>query len=249
MSDLDPAIFTICFMDSNVGGAGGFKHGIKVAYSQGADYIWCMDDDCLPELEALQILVESEKSLCREYNIGFLASRVEWADGELAKMNLPVAHRDWSFPHKKHPNVSKIVGSSFVSLLISRHAVELVGLPVAEFFIWFDDSEYTRRISDELDCFLISNSVVVHQTATNPSPLDFDLLDDGALWKYKYGVRNEMSFFLYSRQYVFAFLYIAKLFFRVIKAGKIRYVPGIAAAVIKGLLFNYRKYIEYPSAK
>ena len=34
---------------ANVGGSGGFYTGIKHAYEQGADWIWCMDDDVFPE--------------------------------------------------------------------------------------------------------------------------------------------------------------------------------------------------------
>ena len=32
----------------NVGGSGGFYTGIKKAYDEGADWIWCMDDDVTP---------------------------------------------------------------------------------------------------------------------------------------------------------------------------------------------------------
>jgi GT2 family glycosyltransferase len=34
---------------ANLGGAGGFYTGIKLAYEQGFDFIWVMDDDVEPE--------------------------------------------------------------------------------------------------------------------------------------------------------------------------------------------------------
>jgi len=40
----------------NLGGAGGFACGIQQAACSGAEYLWIMDDDCLPEPDALQQL-------------------------------------------------------------------------------------------------------------------------------------------------------------------------------------------------
>ena len=41
----------------NLGGAGGFACGIQQAACSGAEYLWIMDDDCLPEPDALQPLL------------------------------------------------------------------------------------------------------------------------------------------------------------------------------------------------
>src|SRR3990170_1109632 len=42
----------------NSGSAGGFHTGIKAAYEKGYDWIWCMDDDAEPELNALEELTK-----------------------------------------------------------------------------------------------------------------------------------------------------------------------------------------------
>ena len=47
------------FMTSNLGGAGGFSAGIERAYRLGTDFVWVMDDDVLPEVDALRRLVEA----------------------------------------------------------------------------------------------------------------------------------------------------------------------------------------------
>ncbi|MCB9247374.1 MAG: glycosyltransferase [Ignavibacteriales bacterium] len=44
----------------NLGGAGGFHNGMKAAYEKGYDWIWLMDDDCLPKLNALEYLFTTE---------------------------------------------------------------------------------------------------------------------------------------------------------------------------------------------
>lgn len=41
----------------NSGSAGGQHTGIKIAYEKGFDWIWCFDDDCFVETNALEELV------------------------------------------------------------------------------------------------------------------------------------------------------------------------------------------------
>ena len=43
----------------NVGGSGGFYTGIKAAFDDGADWIWCMDDDVFPREDCLDNLPEN----------------------------------------------------------------------------------------------------------------------------------------------------------------------------------------------
>src|SRR5947207_1705698 len=41
----------------NLGGSGGFYTGMLAAYETGADWLWCMDDDTIPDRDCLvQIL-------------------------------------------------------------------------------------------------------------------------------------------------------------------------------------------------
>ncbi|WP_188149878.1 glycosyltransferase family 2 protein [Teredinibacter waterburyi] len=232
-------------MACNLGGAGGFKYGIKLAEERGAQWIWCMDDDCIPHSSALTAMLDSIPSLGRFGEIGYLASRVEWVDQTLCFMNIPVAHWLWSDTHREVPNASRIIGSSFVSILLNTNAVRTVGLPVSEFFIWFDDAEYSRRISSKYPCYLISNSVVVHKTPKNFLPLDYAQLNDDSLWKYKYGIRNEMSFHVYNGSYMNALVFVFKNARRLLKEKKHKYILSVLGAIISGLCFNYKKYIEY----
>jgi|YelNatPaOPRAMG01_1025707.scaffolds.fasta_scaffold19814_5 rhamnopyranosyl-N-acetylglucosaminyl-diphospho-decaprenol beta-1,3/1,4-galactofuranosyltransferase len=46
-------------LDEDVGGAGGFYEGMKLAYSKGYDWIWVMDDDAIPEKDALEKLLSA----------------------------------------------------------------------------------------------------------------------------------------------------------------------------------------------
>ena len=39
---------------ANLGGAGGFQYGIRYAAENGYEYVWVMDDDCMPTSTALE---------------------------------------------------------------------------------------------------------------------------------------------------------------------------------------------------
>jgi len=71
---------------ANLGGAGGFNFGIKKAVENGADYVWIMDDDCIPTVNALEELVNFARE--KEENFGFLSSVVKWKDNSICRMNI-----------------------------------------------------------------------------------------------------------------------------------------------------------------
>ena len=50
---------------SNLGGAGGFSYGIREAVELGYEYIWIMDDDCIPDPGALKELFAAADKLER----------------------------------------------------------------------------------------------------------------------------------------------------------------------------------------
>lgn len=233
-------------LDENTGGAGGFKAGMERACALGADWLWVMDDDCIAAPDALARLLAGRVALGAS-EPGFLASRVLWQDGAPCLMNLPVAHRLWMAPHATTPTLTRVLSSSFVSMLISRAAIETIGFPVAESFIWFDDVEYSRRINAAMPGYLVTDSTVVHKTPTNLAPLDFTQLDDASLWKFRYGMRNECSFQLRANGIADALLFIGRALQRMRPARvRARHLLPLLRALVAGLRFDYTRYITYP---
>lgn len=170
-------------LPKNIGGAGGFCRGVEEACKGKYDYIWLMDDDTIPEEEALEKLIDV---LEEKQNIGFLSSKVLWKDLSLCKMNIPLLGKKDSLD--KYCRVRK---ATFVSLLLSREVVEKVGLPIKEFFIWGDDQEYTERISKKYNCYYIEESVVIHKSETNNGS-DIVSDSDNKIQRYYYKYRNEL---------------------------------------------------------
>lgn len=178
----------------NLGGAGGFNYGIRKAVELGYEYLWIMDDDCLPEVHALSFLLRADGALRGNY--GWLSSKCYWTDGTLCPMNI-----QRKTPYKEIKDFSQefipAQMASFVSLFLKAETVRKYGLPIKEFFIWTDDWEYTRRISRALPCYVVNSSQVVHAMQNNTV---VSIANDSIerLPRYRYFYRNDV--YLYRRE-------------------------------------------------
>lgn len=190
----------------NLGGAGGFSYGIQTAVRAGYEYLWIMDDDTLPEPGALEALLRADASLKGEY--GWLSSRALTPEGADQPMNRQRKTPYLDIDGYEQPRVPSVM-ASFVSLFVRSRTVQRVGLPIAEFFIWSDDWEYTRRISRLLPCFTVSDSRVAH--AMQNSTVVNIAADVPARWdRYRYFYRNDV--YLYRREGLIGWLWILAKF-------------------------------------
>lgn len=199
-------------MERNLGGAGGFSEGMSRGYSSGADHVWIMDDDCYPEPEALSRLIDgfnaSVESLGPE--VPFACSAVKFTDGTICEMNNPVPTWDWGRLLIAGQQVVMVSACSFVSVLIPRWAIAEYGLPYASYFIWFDDREYTLRLSKRCPGVQVLDSVVVHDMGDNKG-VNFAMVNASNYWKFAYGVRNEASWQLHHRGVLYYLEFGARL--------------------------------------
>ncbi|WP_155632657.1 glycosyltransferase family 2 protein [Burkholderia cepacia] len=188
----DKRLELVC-RDVNDGGAGGFHYGLDLAVCLGYDWIWLMDDDCFPEVDALEQLLHP-LDIAND-PIGFICSHVVWRDGAPHVMNLPgvkLRPHGRVFSERIGEGVLVVPTCSFVSVLINRAAIEQCGLPLREMFVWGDDLEFTGRITRAgyLGYFAF-RSVVVHDTRRNAND-DLMSADESEFFKYRYGIRNNL---------------------------------------------------------
>ncbi|MGW6003841.1 glycosyltransferase [Oerskovia enterophila] len=185
---------TVRRLPENTGGAGGFATGTEVAYELGLDAMWLMDDDTVPQPEALGELVDGldRASELLGYLPSFACSLVLWKDGSLCEMNTPDPTWDFARPLAMGADFTLMKSCSFVSVLVTREAVHAVGLPSANFFIWYDDAEYTQRLSKYRPGIFLPSSKVNHLLPQNRG-VNFGDVNDGNIWKFEYGVRNQIA--------------------------------------------------------
>jgi rhamnopyranosyl-N-acetylglucosaminyl-diphospho-decaprenol beta-1,3/1,4-galactofuranosyltransferase len=135
-------------LPTNTGGAGGFSHGLERAVAQGAELVWLMDDDGLPDRGCLATLLEREE-------LDFWGPAVLAAQ-EPTRLCFPirlpggtrVVHDMAEVEKAAVDGVIRDVVIPFNGVLVTRDLVERIGYPRAEFFIWGDDVEYLWRAQE-----------------------------------------------------------------------------------------------------
>jgi GT2 family glycosyltransferase len=205
-------------MRHNIGGAGGFAAGVDRALTLGAEAIWLLDDDTVPTVDALAALCDVRRSYrppaqgaatpAREPVV--VASRVVWggppdaggagtAEGLVGRdhpMNTPRVKPGVRAPERAAAEAVggfPIRSASFVSVLIDAATVRQRGLPVADYFLWNDDFEYTTRLIRGHHAVACPRSIAVHHTVT------FGTTDADPGDRFYYEVRNKVWLFSRSR--------------------------------------------------
>ncbi len=193
-----PVVDRVIELSENTGGAGGFCAGIAYALAykelESHDFIWIMDDDTIPTPDALAQLLQAGKNY--PGSPALLASQAQWIDGSEHPMN---AHRERPLISSSRKQVARRLGlrqvraASFVSILVEVAQVRKSGLPIADYFIWNDDLEYTARLLKNRVGLYVPTSVVVHKTRAAASATD----DPGD--RFYYESRNKIWFLLRSQ--------------------------------------------------
>jgi rhamnopyranosyl-N-acetylglucosaminyl-diphospho-decaprenol beta-1,3/1,4-galactofuranosyltransferase len=132
-------------LPQNTGGAGGFHDGLGWAVERGADLVWLMDDDGLPEPGCLTTLLAVP-------DLDFWGPVVvdeEEPERLVFPIRLPggtrVVHRMADVEAAAVDGLIRDVVIPFNGVLVTRALVERIGLVREEFFIWGDDHEYRLR--------------------------------------------------------------------------------------------------------
>ena len=204
-------------LESNTGGSGGFFTGMKYAVENGMDYIWGMDDDAYPESEALEEIINVMK--IQDENAGYWSNCNK--DSEFEGLYKKVEH--WMF----------------VGFFISSEIIRKIGYPRKEFFIYFDDVEYGRRIiKNGYDIYKVKNSIINHQDAVSNNyegkifnkKIHIPKLPD---WKMYYFVRNGLLMYKKNEKEYWkrAYIDMIKLIFKIIIIK-----PSQLKIVLKGFL-------------
>lgn len=181
-------------LSRNIGGAGGFAAGLATALAADAEAVWLLDDDTIPEPSALDEVIQARDTYPGP-TPSVVASRVVWTDGRDHPMNTPrtrpgasAADMDAAASVGARP----IRSASFVSVLVDSDAVRRHGLPIADYFLWNDDFEFTTRLLRDGVGLYRPSSVVVHKTRTYGS----SDADPGE--RFYYEVRNKVWTFTRS---------------------------------------------------
>ncbi|MDO8938377.1 MAG: glycosyltransferase family 2 protein [Methylicorpusculum sp.] len=244
---LDHSLITYHCLTENIGGAGGFAEGIKMAMQSGAEWMWLMDDDAMPAYDALEKLLQSplnESCVYGSVAIGEGGERLCWPV-ETAFGKKLISLDDLGSPQ------IPVVFHPFLGFLISRKLATEVGLPDAEFFLSGDDVDYCLRIASlGGKVYLCRASRLNHpmppRTTINILGIRIDSLVQTPERTY-YNIRNKI---VIARRYYGTKLWtqttpgILIRFTISILAGpnRYRYIKAYSLAIFHGLLGKLGKY-------
>jgi GT2 family glycosyltransferase len=183
----------------NSGSAGGQYTGIKTAYEKGYDWIWCFDDDCLPDKNALQNLVFHISDNRKVLNSIVLSSE----NSQNLSFGLYDKSKNRVYRNLSHIENELIESANFFNgTLLSKDIVIKVGLPIKELFIRGEEYEYFLRIKRAgFKIFTIKVSKVFH-------PSEIKIIMDNFLFRYEYLELDHLKRFYFIRNLI----YITKMY-------------------------------------
>jgi GT2 family glycosyltransferase len=210
----------------NIGSAGGYKQAMEYAYHQtDCDMMWLLDDDNLPDEEALAGLLakwdeiagaNDKKALycLREDRL----PHVKIARGENPARYYLVPNNFMGFSvfnilknrgYKKNNRFGAGVAYldkammpyvPYGGLLMHRCMIDVIGYPDERFFVYVDDSEYTYRITQSgATIWLVQACKVIDVDISQGINYQHKLFHSHLLdlWSFRnyYAVRNRMYFY------------------------------------------------------
>jgi GT2 family glycosyltransferase len=187
------ADFHLVRLEENTGGAGGFHEGMRAALPLPCTHMWLMDDDCEPAPEAVAELVAAAAIVGEDAVLG---SNIFDLDGESINVQ-PVSQRLGTNGTAQYPlhlaeGLIEVGALTFVSFLVPFDLVRKVGLPLKEFFIWFDDAEYSFRLARFTRLYQVGKSKTTHLKSGDTSQNVFKEQDHGKIRQYHWYYRNRL---------------------------------------------------------
>jgi GT2 family glycosyltransferase len=181
-------------LERNTGGAGGFAAGMERALTFEPDLVWLLDDDTVATPTAAEELASAwvgyERATGERPSL--VASRVVWTDGRDHPMNTPRPRPGASaadLAAARAVGCVPVRSASFVSIVCDAEVIGERGLPLADYFLWNDDFEYSTRLVRGRTGLYCPASVVVHKTRA------FGSTDADPGERFFYEVRNKVWLF------------------------------------------------------
>jgi dTDP-4-dehydrorhamnose reductase len=237
----------IYHLPKNVGASGGFSQAMRIGYECGDDLLWVMDDDVIPASDALeQLLIADGHLRSAQIEAPFVISTAWTPDGELT--NVP--HIEYKRRNKIYypvwptflsEGMVPIRRATFVSILLKRTILEEHGLPLADMFMWSEDTEFTLRLTRKEPGYLVGKSRVVHIRSA-PGALDIRTEHDPVRIGWHYYLRRNRLY--NTRRYrglkavARKFWNMTKLSLKLFASGQFHKAKVVAAGNWAGLFFK-----------
>lgn len=190
-----PFKLTVHRMAENLGNAGGIEEAMEIAFQQGADAVWILDDDSWPRPSALEAMLAAgfdPQVVSHPIQIDPLTKKFTWPLQVLKGDKWILATSTEELPEGEKATSRGV----WTGALVSRQIREAIGPVMGELFIRGEDEEYPWRMAKAgFAHAVIREAVLDHPGPTTMVSLSFlgksFFFERGlADWKYYYKTRN-----------------------------------------------------------
>lgn len=187
---------TIIEANQNNGYAGGMNIGARYALQNNADYILLLNNDMLFEPDFIEPLVELSLS---DAKIGIVSPKVLYmhdknkiycAGGEYKPFRCGAVNMYRGMSANIYGNeIREITSAEGSCLLVKRSVFEKVGFINEDYFMYFEDLDFSTRTREHFKLMYNNNSVVYHKAGAGLNWSNFSPL------YYYYFTRNRLYFY------------------------------------------------------
>ena len=184
-------------LDKNTGGSGGFYQGLKHSLELDSEWVWVADDDAYPQEDAFEIAQkyiekhkDSKEELSAICGTVFKSDRTTIDCSHRRRIYTTVFNRiaqPYSKPKDYEQDEFEINGFSYVGTMINKEKLKQTELTKKDYFIYYDDTEHSYRLSKLGKIVCIPNIKVVHDAPHSE-------MSEIVKWKLYYLVRNTLDF-------------------------------------------------------
>jgi GT2 family glycosyltransferase len=240
-------------LGANLGPAAGFDILIRLAYQRGFDWLWCMDDDVIPDPTALEELRSAfAENFSRPEEVGFLVSAA--VDGRGEPSNVPGIDlrtagsgcANWA--ELLDRGLVKLRWSTFSSILIPRTTLLRFGGLAPDFYFAGEDIDFTLRVTEAAPGYLVGKSKVAHLREVGGVLSALTEANPRRIHMTSYYYRNNLYFRRTYSTWLRAALFVGKCGWETLLAlVSDRYRLRRAASIVQGVLTGFSFAPKRPS--
>lgn len=177
--------------EKNIGGSGGFAFGINKAKEFGLDWLTLSDDDAIYSPDYFSKI---ENAIKAYPDILTFTGTVKLEDERIQTTHRKIVN-NWNTITTTNISTDMYKENfyldlfTFVGVTISMNVIDKIGLPDKDYFIWWDDIEYSLRVRKYTQIMNISDAVILHKTKVISLDFHKEYKRD---WREYYGWRNRI---------------------------------------------------------
>ncbi|MCR4675079.1 MAG: glycosyltransferase [Lachnospiraceae bacterium] len=182
--------YKIIHSRENLGGAGGFYVALQEAQKEEFDWILIIDDDAMIEKDYMKLLIQAgDKHPEIPAFCGSVHTQGKIDLSHRRRVGNPLIFSEIPVGEEEYTKGEFLCDTvTFCGLLLRGKTFQIYGLPMKDYFIWCDDTEYCLRMyEDNKHILTIPKAVLNHKTVLSENRGSLLMRIE---WRSYYGYRN-----------------------------------------------------------